>query len=79
MLQENLELAKRIIETAQRGDTDAVIPFIAEDVVAVEFGGRLDTPNVFHGRMALVDYYAQIAEIFGGLVREIDELIDIGD
>jgi hypothetical protein len=45
----------------------------------VEFGERLDTPNEFHGRSALVDYYAQLAEVFGDLEREIDELIDIGD
>jgi ketosteroid isomerase-like protein len=53
--------------------------FVAEDVVAVEFGDRLDAPNVFHGRRALIDYYAQIADVFEDLVREIDELVDAGD
>jgi ketosteroid isomerase-like protein len=79
MSQENVELAKRMSEAGKRGDVEAAMQFLAEDVVAVEFGDRLDTANVFHGRKALVDYYAQIADVFEGLVREIDELVDSGD
>jgi ketosteroid isomerase-like protein len=77
MSEENVELAKRLIET--RGDVEAGIHLVAEDVVAVEFREPLDTPRVFHGREALIDYYAQFAEIFEGWVREIDELVDAGD
>jgi ketosteroid isomerase-like protein len=79
MSQENVELAKRMTEAGKRGDVEAAMQFVAEDVVAVEFGDRLDAPNVFHGRRALIDYYAQIADVFEDLVREIDELVDAGD
>jgi ketosteroid isomerase-like protein len=79
MSQENVELAKRMNEAGQRGDIEAVIQFVAEDVVAVDFGDRLDTPNVFHGRKALSDNYEQTADVLAGLVREIDEWVDAGD
>jgi hypothetical protein len=42
-------------------------------------GLRLDTPNVFHGRKALIDNYDQTADVLAGLVREIDEWVDAGD
>jgi ketosteroid isomerase-like protein len=79
MSQENVELAKRLGEAGKRGDVAAGMEFFAEDVVGVEFGDRLDAPNVFHGREALIDYYAQFADVFEDFEREIDEFVDAGD
>ena len=78
MSEANVELAKRFHE-AQRGDIEAATKFVAEDVVAIEFGDRVDTPNVFHGRTEWLGYYGQAGEVFDDYVREIDEWVDAGD
>jgi ketosteroid isomerase-like protein len=78
MSQENVEFAKRFHE-AQHGDVAAAMEFVAEDVVAVEFGDRVDTPNLFHGRDAWLDYYGHAAEVFENYERQIDEWVDIGE
>jgi ketosteroid isomerase-like protein len=78
MSRENVELAKRFHE-AQRGDMQAATEFVAEDVVAIELGDRVDTPNVFHGRKAWFGYYGQAAEVFDDYVREVDEWVEAGD
>jgi hypothetical protein len=53
--------------------------FLAEDMVATDFGTRLDTPRVVRGREELLGYYAQVAEVFDGYVREVEEWVDAGD
>ena len=63
MSQENVKLAQRFNE-AQRGDIEAAMEFVAEDVVAVELGNRIDTPSVFRGRQAWLGYYGQAGEVF---------------
>ena len=78
MSQENVKLAQRFNE-AQRGDIEAAMEFVAEDVVAVELGNRIDTPSVFRGRQAWLGYYGQAAEVFEDYAREIDEWVDAGD
>jgi ketosteroid isomerase-like protein len=79
MSKENVELAKRLNEAGKRGDVEAGMQFLAEDVVGVEFGDRLDAPNVFYGRKALIDYYSQLADVFEDFERETDEWVDAGD
>jgi ketosteroid isomerase-like protein len=78
MSEENVELARRFHE-AQRGDIEAAMEFVAEDVVAVEFGDRVDTPRVFHGREEWLGYYGHGAEVFEDYGREIDEWVEAGD
>ena len=78
MSQENVELARHFQE-AQRGDPDAAMDFVAEDVIATEFGARVDTPRVFRGREAWLSYYGHAAEVFDDYSREIDEWVDVGD
>ena len=78
MSQENLKLAQRFNE-ARRGDIEAAMEFVAEHVVAVEFGNRIDTPSVFRGRQAWLGYYGQAGEVFEDYAREIDEWVDAGD
>jgi ketosteroid isomerase-like protein len=75
---ENVELAKRF-QQAQRGSLGAAMEFVSEEVVAVEYGARVDTPKVFRGRKAWLDYYGQAAEVFEDYEREIHEWIDQGD
>lgn len=53
--------------------------FVAEDVVAVEFGDRVDTPSVFHGRKEWLGYYGHGAEVFEDYGREIHEWVEAGD
>jgi ketosteroid isomerase-like protein len=78
MSQENVELARRFHE-ARRGDLEAAMEFVAEDVVAVEFGDRVDTPSVFQGREEWLGYYGHGAEVFEDYGREIDEWVEAGD
>src|SRR4029453_11247819 len=79
MSQENVELAKRFNEAGQRGDVDSALEFIAEDVVVQIFDAPFDAAQVRHGRQGLFEAYAQLAEIFEGLRREVGEYIDAGD
>jgi uncharacterized protein len=78
MSQENVELAKRFHE-ARQGDIEAAMKFVAEDVVATEFGNRVDTPRVFHGRDEWLGYYGHGADVFEDYGRQIDEWVDAGD
>ncbi len=80
MSQENVELAKRFNEAGRRGEAEAAFfRFVAEDVVATDFGASVDTPNVVHGRNALLDVYRQVAAVFDDYWREVDEYVEVGD
>ena len=80
MSQENVELAKRFNEAGRRGGAEAAFfRFVAEDVVATDFGVSVDTPNVVHGRNALLDVYRQVAAVFDDYWREVDEYVEVGD
>ena len=62
------------------GDIEtAFFQFVAEDVVATDFGDSLDTPNVVHGRNALLDVYRQVAAVLDDYCREVDEYVEVGD
>jgi hypothetical protein len=76
--QENIELAKRFNEAGRHGDVEAAFfQFVAEDVIATDFGDSVDTPNVVHGRKALHDAYRQVAEILDDYYREVDEYVEV--
>jgi uncharacterized protein len=80
MSQENVELAKRFNEAGRRGEAEAAFfQFVAEDVVATDFGDSLDTPNVVHGRNAVLDAYRQVSAVFDDYWREVDEYVEVGD
>ena len=80
MWQENVELAKRFNEAGRHGDVEAAFfQFVAEDVVATDFGDSVDTPNVVHGRNALFDAVRQVAEVLDDYWREVDEYVEVGD
>ena len=80
MSKENVELAKRFNEAGRRGEAEAAFfQFVAEDVVATDFGDSLDTPNVVHGRHALLDVYRQVAAVLDEYYREVDEYVEVGD
>ena len=79
MSPENVELAKRFNEAQRRADFEAAVAFLAEDVVATDFGTRLDTPKVVCGREELIQLYFQMAELFDGYLREVEEWVDAGE
>ena len=81
MSEENVELAKRFNEAGRRGDDveTTFFQFVAEDVVATDFGDSVDTPNVVHGRNALLDAVRQVAEVLDDYWREVDEYVEVGD
>ena len=80
MSEENVELAKRFNEAGRHGDVEAAfLRFVAEDVVATDFGDSVDTPSVVHGRDALHDAYRQVAEILDDYYREVHEYVEVGD
>jgi hypothetical protein len=60
MSEENVEIAKRISEAGRRGDLEAALGFVAEDVVMTNLGWPLDAPRTVHGRDELAAYYAEV-------------------
>jgi ketosteroid isomerase-like protein len=79
MSQENVELAKRISEAGRRGDLEAALEFVAEDVVLTRFAGPLDQHRTVHGREELATFYAEWTRVFDGFERQVEEWIDAGD
>jgi ketosteroid isomerase-like protein len=79
MSQENVEIAKRISEAGRRGDLEAALEFVAEDVVMTNLGWPLDAPRTVHGREELATYYAELTRVFDGFERQVEEWIDTGD
>jgi ketosteroid isomerase-like protein len=79
MSQENVEIAKRISEAGQRGDLEAALVFVAEDVVMTNLGAPLDVPRTVHGRDELATYYAESTRVFDGFERQVEEWIDAGE
>jgi ketosteroid isomerase-like protein len=78
MSQENVEIAKRISEAGKRGDLEAALEFVAEDVMT-NLGWPLDAPRTVHGRDELVTYYAEVTRVFDRFERQVEEWIDTGD
>jgi ketosteroid isomerase-like protein len=79
MLQENVELAKRLHAMVLAGDIDGALALIADDLVLTEIHGPLDEPSVFHGREAALSFWAQLVEVFDDLHPEVDERLAVGD
>jgi ketosteroid isomerase-like protein len=79
MSEENVEIAKRISAAGRRGDLEAALEFVAEDVVMTNLGWTLDTPRTVHGRDELAAYYAEVTRVFDGFERQVEEWIDADD
>ena len=74
-----LELAKQFNEAGHRGDIEAALSLVAEDVVVNDLGAPLDAAGVHRGRDGLLSYYARFAQEFDDLDREVEEWVEEGD
>jgi len=79
MSQENVELAKRFSALLARGEVDAALELVAEDVVVTNLAGPLAQPQVFCGREAAVAHWTPHAEIPDDFRLEVDDWIDAGE
>jgi ketosteroid isomerase-like protein len=79
MSEENVEIAKRINELLNRGEIEAQLEFVAEDVVWTWAEPQLDQPRTIHGREAARRFFAEWTQLFDDWTREVEEWIDAGD
>jgi ketosteroid isomerase-like protein len=69
-----VELVRKQVEALDRGDRDAVMCNVAEDVV---FEGRA-LGDVFEGRAAIRDFLEEWFRAYGELGFELEEVSDLG-
>ena len=74
-----LELAKQFNEAGHRGDIEAALGLIAEDVLVTDLGAPLDAPRVHRGRHELLSYYGRFAQEFDDFDREVEGWVEAGD
>jgi ketosteroid isomerase-like protein len=74
-----LELAKQFNEAGHRGDIEAALGLIAEDVLVTDLGAPLDAPRVHRGRHELLSCYGRFAQEFDDFDREVEEWVEAGD
>jgi ketosteroid isomerase-like protein len=79
MSKENVEIAKRFSTLWVRGQVDAALELVAEDVVVTNLAGPLAQPQVFHGREAALAHWTPQAEIPDDFRLEVDDWIDAGE
>ena len=79
MSQENVEVVKAALEANLRGDTQAMLELVAENVIVRNPRGLLDVASVRHGRQALLDSIAEFGEVFDDLKPDVKEWVDAGD
>ena len=78
MSKENVEIAKRLSALWVRGEGDAVLELVAEDVVVTNLAGPSAQPQVFYGPEAALAHWTRHAEIPDGVRLEVDDWIDAG-
>jgi ketosteroid isomerase-like protein len=79
MSQENVEIVKAAYEADYRGDEQAMLELLAEDVIVKNPRGLLDVPAVRHGRQGWRDLVAEFREVFDDFVPDVKEWVDAGD
>ena len=78
MSQENVEIAKRLNALWVRGEVDAALELVAEDVVVTTLAGPHAQPQVFYGPEAALAHCTRQAEIPDGVRLEVDDWTDAG-
>ena len=78
MSKENVKIAKRLSALWARGEVDAALELVAEDVVVMNLAGPPAQPQVFYGPEAALGDWSRQAEILDGVRLEVDEWIDAG-
>src|SRR4051794_7392144 len=79
MSKKNVEIAKRFSMLWVRGEVDAALELVAEDVVVTDLAGPLAQPQVFYGREAALAYWTPHAEIPDDFRLQVDDWIDAGE
>jgi ketosteroid isomerase-like protein len=74
-----LELAKQFNEAGHRGDIEAALGLIAEDVLVTDLGAPLDAPRVHRVRHELLSCHGRFAQEFDDFDREVEEWVEAGD
>jgi ketosteroid isomerase-like protein len=77
MSQENVEIVRRIIEAAQRGDWDAAMRDYDQAVILDQ--RRMPGGGVYHGHEGVREFYGRWFGAWDDLRIETERLIDAGD
>jgi len=78
MSQENVEIAKRLNALWVRGEVDAALELVAEDVVVRTLASPLAKPQVFYGPEAALAHWTRHAKVPDGVCIEVDDWTDAG-
>ena len=78
MSEENVEVVRKLIDAANRGDLDAWLDFLSPEVVweSLPFPGFSD---VYRGRGEAREWYEQLLEVFEEAHLEIEEITALSD
>jgi ketosteroid isomerase-like protein len=78
MSQENVEVARKVIDAVNRGDLDAWLGFLSPEVVweSLPLVGFRD---VYRGRAEAREWLEQLTEVFEEVHLEIDEITALSD
>jgi ketosteroid isomerase-like protein len=83
MSQENLEIVRRVLESANRRDSEDTLSLYDPDVVWDHTHGPIKElmggPLVYHGHDGLRQWFREYYEAWGDVQAEILELIDTGN
>jgi ketosteroid isomerase-like protein len=78
MSKENVELARKAAEAANRGGWESTMPFLHPDVVYHTYG-QAPEAGVYRGRDAVGKYNKELFEHFDKVQHDLDEVIDADD
>jgi ketosteroid isomerase-like protein len=76
MSQENIELLRRAVTLGNAGELEAVAELLHPDVAARDLQAAPGTPDVMHGRAAIVAVWNQWLEAFDDFRYEVNEYVD---
>jgi ketosteroid isomerase-like protein len=79
MSQENVEVMKRTVEVYRRGDIDAVLEEVGDEVEFDFSGVRGPYRGVYRGREAVRDLVAAFLEVWESITPLSSEYFEVGD
>jgi ketosteroid isomerase-like protein len=79
MSRENVEIVDTAYEAFNRGDPEAALEFIDQEIEIEYYGERPDLDRSYHGHVGVREVVGQFREIFSGFRAEVEECIDVGD
>jgi ketosteroid isomerase-like protein len=77
MSQENVEIVRRIVEAAQRGDWDAAMAEYDETVVLDQ--SRMPGGCIYHGHQGVRDFYVSWVGAWDDFRIELERVVDAGE